>query len=1155
VINAFRRSGAVVLLAALAGPSWNVIVLPLPGASLTVGRGLIALAALLLVLDLRRAEQPLPRVPGAVWLLLGGLALLWVWIVANALLWGCRCSGEIAGFSELIALVALAALIGTFAPRLRPMLVLAIIGGAAIVALMTLVGIEGLSAGTQSTSPRAGRLAGPYGNPNFLAFAIGLAIPAAIVTLGLWRGRGRVLLACAVVLLSVELLLTFSRSGLLAVAVGSALVLVLMQRRGSAARWLTIAAVVVAGVAGAVAYPVFAEQRRESASAQLEARLRALDRSGWNAGAQGLIPRGPARMRNAQPRVLEVRGDRAGVGISRRLPVANAGDVYDLRLQARAVAGQQALRFGLEDNLQGNGPSIRTTTLGNRWQRLSVRWVPTRKSANASLYIWTPRPGAGFQVRDVATVVQRPGRAPDATAISTVLSGSRFGELKAEQARIDARDINSREVGIDLALDAFKSQPVRGIGWGTFPDYSSANSKFRGLPTHNEYLRFLAELGVPGAALLALIGLVVASTFWRRRLDAMSVALLGMLVTGAVVLAFANGLVVPAVAAPLGFAAALACARAGAREDAELAEMSDAWRPGGGASPPRPRWPDPAPIAAAAAAAVDRVRAAAPAPAPARVAPSVHGIGAGVTQVRMAAPGVAPEGWTTWFREAEHDLGQIGGVGRSVARGLRGQGARMLERRRAVTIRIGSRTAWALGIGALALIARFPLMRERHEILPGGDSTEYVGLARTFFDQSSVSSVRPPGYPLFLALSDALPGRLEDAAIILQLSIGAALCAAVVFFSWPLFGRLAAICAGLLLALSSPHLSIEALLLADMLFGVIVTLVAGLLVTAMLDDARRLRWLLASAVAIACAAYVKPVGHALVLAPLIPLALATRSWRKTLLGSGVVVAIVALLTVPWMARNEARYGSFAMSAQVGQTLFNRVFERDRIEIPTTTRVGRLAAEFQRTHPEQRLSSGVAAELVRRGDTRFEAERKMGSVALEAARRSPATFAAGTARSTYQVYTDVAKGEQTGEAMLTSLVVNGPLPELTRAGFHAAGVLQTVWLVLSLGGLAAVAWLLSRSRRTRLAGVVALSVWACIAVGTAVTHGGQFRYSAGLAPLTFLLGAAGLAVVVRAALELLGIGYSGRPSRRPWVLLRNAATPSGATDTEVRSSAG
>jgi hypothetical protein len=80
--DAFRRSGAALAMTALAGPFWNVVLVVLPGASLTVGRGLIVLIALLLLRAARRAPRPLPPVARTVWLLLGVLALLWAGVVA-----------------------------------------------------------------------------------------------------------------------------------------------------------------------------------------------------------------------------------------------------------------------------------------------------------------------------------------------------------------------------------------------------------------------------------------------------------------------------------------------------------------------------------------------------------------------------------------------------------------------------------------------------------------------------------------------------------------------------------------------------------------------------------------------------------------------------------------------------------------------------------------------------------------------------------------------------------------------------------------------------------------------------------------------------------------------------------------------------------------
>ncbi len=1169
----FRRSGAVLLITAFSGPVWNVVLLDLPTVSLTVGRGLIVLALMLLALDARRTPSPLPRIAPAVGLLLAALGLLWAWTVVSTVSWGCDCSGDVAGFSELIAVVALVALLATYEPRLCLALLLAVIGGAVLAAVLTLAGVGGLSPGAQNPSPAIDRLSGPYGNPNFLAFAVACSVPAAIAVWRLVPAAVRFVFGTSLALVATVLVLTFSRGGLLAVAAGAALVLVLGQPRGSGARRRTVAGIAVAGAVMALAYPSFADLRRDANTRTVET-APAPDRSGWDARTQGLIPGRPTEMRNRGPRVLEVSSEGPGRGVSHPLPPVPLGGAQELHFDARAVAGAGPLRFGLEDNLLGNGPVQRTAAIDGRWQTLRVRWKPTAESPSPRLYVWAPEAGAGFQIRDIVTVYTSSGGGVTSTPIATALQGA--VDVSPEEARAaqEKRDVDSRLFGAELALDAFASQPVRGIGWGDFPRYATAHAErdeFRGLPTHNEYLRFLAELGIIGAALLALVGIAVARAFWRRPLDVLGVALLGMLVTGAVGLAFVNGLAVVAIASPLGFAAALACARAGPGEFAPASGRAR-WRPltrawpalrmpagwgrpawsairAAASRPPRPvralrllarvRAAAPLPVALCGGQvrALQRVRDVAPQPARFGGAALLRGIARGIGRVQTIAPAIAPHGELSALRATDPARRERHEARASLARRVR-------------ALNVGSPGRWAAGIGAVALSVRAPLMLERHEIVPGGDSGQYVALAQTFFDQGRASAVRPPGYPLFLALADALPGRMEDAGVVLQLLIGSGLCAAVVFVAWPLFGRLAAVVTGLLLALTAPFLSVEVQLLADALFGVLVTIVAGLIAAAALDDRRRRRWLLATGLAIACAAYVKPIGLVLVLAPVLALALATRSGRATLAGSAAVLLVVALLTVPWMLRNEARYGSFTMSAQTGATLFNRVFEGDGLRIPTDTATGRLAAEVQREHPERRLSSGVTAELLRRGDSRAEAQRKMRAVAIEAVRGSPARYVEGTLAASHRVFADVASGD--GENTISTVVTKGaPAPTVTRIGLAAGALLRVAWLAVAFFGFAAALWFLSRNRATRIATAAAIGVWASVAVATAALHGGALRYSASLAPLTFLLAAAGLVVAVKVALAVI----ETRPRMTPAAfadLVRDAATPSETHDAQVGS---
>ncbi len=127
------------------------------------------------------------------------------------------------------------------------------------------------------------------------------------------------------------------------------------------------------------------------------------------------------------------------------------------------------------------------------------------------------------------------------------------------------------------SLSAFATDPLRGIGWGRFAAYSSRHGGYGQLPTHDEYLRFLAELGVLGALLLLLCIAVVGWATWNGAWDELGLAVLGAFVTGAVGLVFVNGLVAPAVMMPLGFAAAVACARARVRAPDVTREASPCW--------------------------------------------------------------------------------------------------------------------------------------------------------------------------------------------------------------------------------------------------------------------------------------------------------------------------------------------------------------------------------------------------------------------------------------------------------------------------------------------------------------------------------------------------------------------------------------------------
>jgi O-antigen ligase len=125
----------------------------------------------------------------------------------------------------------------------------------------------------------------------------------------------------------------------------------------------------------------------------------------------------------------------------------------------------------------------------------------------------------------------------------------------------ESRYIHSREDAAHLAVDLFIQNPLTGIGWEQFTHYSQTRLHYGALATHNEYLRYAAELGLPGLLFLVLIIATVAKSAIRIRPTDVRVAAVACLVSGAVGLCFLNGLETPTISLPLFVSAALICAR------------------------------------------------------------------------------------------------------------------------------------------------------------------------------------------------------------------------------------------------------------------------------------------------------------------------------------------------------------------------------------------------------------------------------------------------------------------------------------------------------------------------------------------------------------------------------------------------------------------
>src|SRR5215210_6242700 len=297
---------------------------------------------------------------------------------------------------------------------------------------------------------------------------------------------------------------------------------------------------------------------------------------------------------------------------------------------------------------------------------------------------------------------------------------------------------------------------------------------------------------------------------------------------------------------------------------------------------------------------------------------------------------------------------------------------------------------WVLVLAAAALILRAPLMLVRAEALPGGDSEGYLALAADLRHGEFLGMVRTPGYPAFLAALDVLPGRVEDAVVIVV---------AVVLVARRYFGAAAAVIAGVLAAIGRGAVTIEDVILADFLFGAVAFAGAVALAAAAGRSRLAVKLLVLAGAAFALAAYVKPVGQVLVLAPPLAFLLAGRHVATTAKATAVVAGTMVLVLSPWLARNLSTFDRLSLSNQEGVTLYNRAFEKQQLSVPTDDAGSRLVARLtdEARAKRQRENSYVTAELLRRGLTMDEVLELQRRAAVKAIRSAPADYAKGTVR--------------------------------------------------------------------------------------------------------------------------------------------------------------
>jgi hypothetical protein len=375
---------------------------------------------------------------------------------------------------------------------------------------------------------------------------------------------------------------------------------------------------------------------------------------------------------------------------------------------------------------------------------------------------------------------------------------------------------------------------------------------------------------------------------------------------------------------------------------------------------------------------------------------------------------------------------------------------------------------------------------------------------------------RGPGYGAFIALAELLPGPAEHNVVFAQHLVGTLLAIGVLVWAWRALGPVAAIAAGLVLALSPLLFAIEDDTLPDLLLGALLLVLAIVLGRIAQRGARGTRWFWigAAGLLLGFSALVKPVAEAALVAPLVVFAASGWGRREMLRGTALVAAGFVVAVAPFAIHSTIRFGEPSLTSNSGDTLFARVFETDARPIPLDTADGRLVAAAIAGEPGVRpyITARVALANASGGDFR-RAERRERALALHAIGKYPFAYAWKTlALSDHFLVQGYASAHLVDvfhpRAGASSTGLSGVL-------FEAGGWLARRWWMLSLHGFAFLLALVLGPWRRRVACVALAAVGVPVALLTAAAHGGLPRCSWSLLPITYTAGIAGITAAAAA----------------------------------------
>lgn len=314
---------------------------------------------------------------------------------------------------------------------------------------------------------------------------------------------------------------------------------------------------------------------------------------------------------------------------------------------------------------------------------------------------------------------------------------------------------------------------------------------------------------------------------------------------------------------------------------------------------------------------------------------------------------------------------------------------------------------------ALALLVRLAL-HFRSPAFVGKDSQSYFlpGWEIARGEPFEIGQRRTPGYPLFISAVILFLGEELRSLALAQHLLGVGTVGVTYLLGRLSFGRAAGLLAGLLVAVDGPLLIYERYVMAEALLAFTLSLA---LLAAMLAVRRPTwqRWLL-TGLALGAAVLTKPSAQTI--APLLALAalLAARGrWRTAARNIAALALGLALLQLPWMARNYVVNGSFNLST-FGRTLiartayYDRGFTFNQPDQPHPDPLMQRAREIIQEGAERRESDGtIAGRLRQELDLNpVQVNRVMRDIAVEAILRNPRHYLEGTLAFAAEIFAGV-----------------------------------------------------------------------------------------------------------------------------------------------------